>query len=451
MGKLLRIVIEEKRFISPFNEPARELNVLNKQLWLFQREVAEKVLAQMGYVSEELPVPSIDAIPPGLTGPVLAYRDNLFFDEEFLSEFLSRAMASGKACQAAFRADDVAYRTYALPLTRGFVADKDANGNDIYRIGLWYFPNGWDDNPQPIVIDSEARELGYYTVPAYMSTEKRGDLVHYLPNRSMLSIESWVHVYYANIIFGIFAIGSRFEQKADRSTLYRLKILAKAMLEQRQVLSCSEVVHIGRNTSIDPSVVIQGPTFIGDNVTIEAGAVIVNSVIGDDVTISQGCQLMLSVVGKGCFFPFRAALFMSVFMEYSIAAQNTCLQMTVVGRNSFIGAGTTFTDFILLEPKDGPRPEKTTPGLELKAMGPNGLENTGQVVLGGCVGHNCRIGSGLIVYPARMIESDVVLLASEHRVIDKDVRYEDSDHHKYPTKYHPRLYPREGERVEESW
>jgi hypothetical protein len=36
----------------------------------------------------------------------------------------------------------------------------------------------------------------------------------------------------------------------------------------------------------------------------------------------------------------------------------------------------------------------------------------------------------MIIYPARTIESDVVLAASkERRIIDKDVRFEDSDHH----------------------
>jgi hypothetical protein len=58
-------------------------------------------------------------------------------------------------------------------------------------------------------------------------------------------------------------------------------------------------------------------------------------------------------------------------------------------------------------------------------------------VIGGCVGHNCRIGSGHIVYPARSIESDVVLSAKQGRtVIVKNVRYEDSDHHKYPDSGH---------------
>jgi len=59
----------------------------------------------------------------------------------------------------------------------------------------------------------------------------------------------------------------------------------------------------------------------------------------------------------------------------------------------------------------------------------------------------------MIFFPARTVESDVVLIASpERRVIERDVRYEDSDHHRLPfAQIHPRLYPRKGEVVEESW
>jgi hypothetical protein len=81
------------------------------------------------------------------------------------------------------------------------------------------------------------------------------------------------------------------------------------------------------------------------------------------------------------------------------------------------------------------------------------LRNANRPVLGGCVGHNCRIGSGMIVYPARMIESDVVLFATaERRVIDRDVTYEESDHLHLPIAHlHPRSYPGDGEKVVESW
>jgi acetyltransferase-like isoleucine patch superfamily enzyme len=187
--------------------------------------------------------------------------------------------------------------------------------------------------------------------------------------------------------------------------------------------------------------VIHGPTTIGDNVTINAGAVIENCIIGDNVNISQDCQLMLSVVGDGSFLPFRASLFMSTFMENSMVAQNTCLQMVVVGRKSFIGAGSTFTDFNLL-----PTPIRARNGNDQ-------LEVANRPILGGCVGHNCRLGSGMIVFPGRMIESDVVLFASqERRVIEKDILYEDSDHHRLSfAGLHSRLYPRNGVAEPSSW
>ena len=52
-----------------------------------------------------------------------------------------------------------------------------------------------------------------------------------------------------------------------------------------------------------------------------------------------------------------------------------------------------------------------------------------------------------------MIESDVVMFASkERRVVDHDIVYEESDHLRLKNPgIHPRLYPRPGEEVEETW
>jgi NDP-sugar pyrophosphorylase family protein len=211
-----------------------------------------------------------------------------------------------------------------------------------------------------------------------------------------------------------------------------LKIFWRSMLERKQILSCSHMVKVGRHTQIDPTAVIQGPTVIGDNVYIGPGVVISNCIIGNHASILQGNELMISVVGDRCYLPFRAALFMTTLMEGTIVAQNACLQFCVVGRDSFVGAGTTFTDFNLI-----PRP--------LQTMHEDRLEEVGMTVLGGCVGHHCRIGSDLTIYPARTIESDVVLLhTNERSVITKNVMYEDSDHLSWPdADAHPRLYPRE--------
>jgi carbonic anhydrase/acetyltransferase-like protein (isoleucine patch superfamily) len=243
-------------------------------------------------------------------------------------------------------------------------------------------------------------------------------------------------------VFGLFARGARFEKRLNEDTPYKLKVISKALYEGRQLLESSELVTIGKNCVIDPRAVIHGPTTIGDNVIINAGAVIENCIIGNNVNISQDVQLMLSVVGDGTFLPFRAAMFMTTIMENSMIAQNTCLQMCVVGRNTFIGAGSTFTDFNLV-----PAP--------IRALdGKNNLSRSNRPVIGSCVGHNCRIGSGMIVYPARTIESDVVLVASkDRRVIDRNVSFEESDHHRLKTSsLHQVLYRPQAEQPEvESW
>jgi len=416
-----KVILLDERFIAPFNEPARDLRVLNKPLWLWQRDILAP------YTTEEVQVPSLEWAPDDPLETIV-YRDSLFFDEYLVDEFIERARESGLPRRIAFRDDDPAIVTHALPLATGFVREGNLLLSDF-----WYFPRGIVDEAVPLVIDTEAREIGYYHIPTYMSTD-RGELVYQVPQKAFISLEQWPHLYMITVAFGLFARGNRFELRTDHDWRFKFNVLLRGILEQKQVLSASGAVEMGRNVFVDPSATILGPTSIGDNTTIGAGAVIDNSIIGSNVNISQGCQVMLSVVSDGCFLPFRASLFMTSLMEHTIVAQNTCLQMSVVGRNSFIGAGSTFTDYNLLA-----RPLKVKFGED--------LEEVEMPVLGGCVGHNCRLGSGLIVYPARTIESDVVLFASpERRVIAKNIPYEESDHHKIGSESHPRLYPRKGER-----
>ncbi len=445
---LRRFVIEDHHLIAPFNEAARDLSILNKPLKLHHVDILDAVC---GPAPAELPVTSPHDLADAVSeqDAVLLYRDNLYFDQEFFEAFFEQARALGGPCRAALPADDPAWLRYAVPLSR-LRAMRDPKGRPLYYpLDLWYFPRGYADPHewQPIAIHSECKEIGYYNVPDSMANLKPGgttlrdlDLTHLLTLRSCLSIDSWVHIYFANVILGVFSRGRRFEKRLTEHNLDALRLLFHAMLEQKQVLSCSRVVRVGEGTTIDPSAIIIGPTTIGRHCSIGPGAVIDNSIIGDNVNIAQGCQLMLSVVGNNCFLPFRAALFMSTLMEYSIIAQNTCIQMGVIGRNSFVGAGTTFTDFNLV-----PAP--------LRALDAEGnLHDTGQAVLGSCVGHNARLGSGLVVMPGRVIESDVVLYASaDRRVINRSVSYEESDHHKIRpdwAKLHRRRYPRVAESEE---
>lgn len=423
-----KIILQDPKFLPPFNERARDLRIQNKPLWLAQRDVLTP------YTQGEIENP-LDAPLPQTEKECLVYRDNLYFDRHYLDAFLSEAKARKRACRAAFSTEDPAFREHALPLSNSYTRQ-----GDLYLADLWYYPNGPQDFAEPLQIDLQAREVGYYHVPHYMATDS-GDLVFQVPLRSLIAIDSWVHVFIADIVYGVFKRGARFEARLERDPWFKLRVLRKALFEGKQVLECSELVKIGRNCVIDPCAVIHGPATIGDNVTINAGAVIENCIIGNNVNISQDSHLMLSVIGDGAFLPFKASLFMTTMMDNSMVAQNTCLQMCVIGRNTFIGAGTTFTDFNLL-----PNPIRALNGY-------SELEIANRPVLGGCVGHNCRIGSGMIIFPARTIESDTILFASANRrVIDHDIHFEDSDHHELANAHlHPRLYPRLDERVWESW
>ncbi len=435
-----RYIIEDRRHVPPFNQPASSLTIGTRNLKLHHEEVLlrhfKSAPALGGQFATREQITHVQ-------GESVVYRDNLYFDDEFIAEFMRLARASKRACRAAFAADDPAFRTYTVPLSTGFERAVSAEGDTIFLADLWYFPNGYTPDVLPIVVSSDSEQMGFYSVPDFMSMEQ-GDLTHYGAGRALISIESWVHVYFASIIFGMFARGSRFDRYAKTHNFYSLKLLWKAIIEQRQLLSTSEVVRVGKNTSIHPTAVITGPASIGDNCNIGPGVFIDNCTIGDNVTIDDGCVLMMSTLGNGCFLPFRASLYLTAVMENSIVAQNTCLQMCVIGRNSFVGAGNTFTDFNLIEQKP------------IRAADINGdLREVGQVVLGGAVGHNCRIGSGMVIFPGRMIESDVVMVASpQRRVISRSVTYEESDHHYVAaSSAHKRHYPRSDEAAteDESW
>lgn len=413
-----KIIIRDRHKLPPFNEPARELRVLNKPLWLHQRDVLAR------YCRQELEVDSLDTVPAQRVETIV-YRDNLFFDQPFIDKFIGEARKSGKACRVAFFMDDRAITSHAIQLQRGIRRE----GN-YFVADLWYFPYGVEENARPLAMETDASEHGYYRVPSYMANEK-GDLTYWVPLRAFLSIEHWVHLYIANCVFGLFARGARMEASLARLSV-KLRILFRAMWERRQILRSSGLVQVGKNTFVDPSAVIHGPTTIGDNCTIGAGTVIDNCFIGNGVNIGQGCQLLLSVICDRSFLPFNVSLFMTTMMENSIVAQNTCLQMCVLGRDTFIGANSVFTDYsVMAKP--------------IKVFQRDQLVETNMPVLGGCVGHHCRLGSGLVVYPARTVESDTILFASnERRVIDRNVAYEESDHLRLKdgAKLHSRDYPR---------
>jgi hypothetical protein len=188
---MLKLILKAPAPIHPFCEPARDLRIQNTPLWLWQR----RLLAP--YCDREIELGQ-DAAPPPTGEPALAYRDNLFFDGPFLAEFVSEARKQNRAVRAAFSAADAAFREHALPLATSYT-----RADDLFLADLWYYPNGPVPDAEPLLIDLQAREIGYYHVPTYMA-DKSGDLVFQVLARLAVH-HSWVHVLMADMVFGLFA------------------------------------------------------------------------------------------------------------------------------------------------------------------------------------------------------------------------------------------------------
>jgi UDP-N-acetylglucosamine diphosphorylase / glucose-1-phosphate thymidylyltransferase / UDP-N-acetylgalactosamine diphosphorylase / glucosamine-1-phosphate N-acetyltransferase / galactosamine-1-phosphate N-acetyltransferase len=292
-----RIVLRDLSLIAPFGEPARDLRILNKPLWLLQRDLLAR------HCQSVLEVDGWDAIPTGAE-ELLVHKDNLYFNAAMIDTFIAAARATGQPCQVAFAHDDPMITAHGLRLQDGI---RKHDKENVYVADIYYFPRGVAEQPRPLVVNTEPQEMGYYHIPSYMAPNQ-GDLVFQVPLRAICSIENWVQVLMTNSPLGVFAWGRRLEKDVEESWRLKLKIGFRSFIERKHFLSSSAVVKVGKNCSIDPTAIIQGPTVIGNNVNIGAGVVITNSLIGSNVTIMQGSQIMLSVVSDRCYLPFRAAL-----------------------------------------------------------------------------------------------------------------------------------------------
>lgn len=419
-----RVIIRDHTLIPPFGEPARDLRILNKPLWLLQRDLLAR------HCKGTFEIGSLEDLPANTDEELLVLKDNLFFNSRLIDTFIERARTSKRPCQIAFPKGDKTIETHALRLQEGIRA-----AGDVYVADLYYFPVGTCGTPTPLIVETEGREMGYYRIPKYMAPQQ-GDLVFQVPARAFLSIENWVHVFLANTPLGVFGWARDAEDMMDRSSIKRLRhwtiddlrafgaklsFVLNSLWERvnpfeehwrNHFFASKKMVKVGKNCSIDPTAIIHGPTVIGDNVYIGPGTVITNSLIGNGVNIMQGSQVMLSVISDRCFLPFNSAVFMSSMMENCMIAQNTTLQLGVVGRNTFIGANNVFTDFHLCGEY----------GDAIETYHKGRLERVGLPVLGSAVGHNCKIGSGFVIYPGRMIGSNTTLIFSnEDNLIRKNI------------------------------
>src|SRR5260221_7416664 len=234
-----KYILRDHRHVHPFNEEARDLRIQNKPLWLHQRDTLAP------YTTQEVEYDSFDQLPADGV-ECLVHCDNLYFDQEYIDAFMTAAQKLGRPSRAAFAADNRTFTQHVLPLSTSFTRE----GN-LHLANLWYFPAGVAPDPQPVVIDFQSREIGYYHIPTYMATD-HGDLVYQVPLLGLIAIDAWVHILLADMLFGLFKRGARFEKRANESARYKLRVLWRGLVGRKQMLCGPEGGEGGPNGHIYP-------------------------------------------------------------------------------------------------------------------------------------------------------------------------------------------------------
>jgi hypothetical protein len=128
-----RVILTETKQIAPFNEPARDLRVQNKPLWLWQRDLLAP------YTTEEREYPNWQFAQTIENEPVecLVHRDNLFFNQELIDAFIKEARQGRKPVRLAFHQDDASIAQHVRPLTYSLFQQ-----GDLLLADMWYLPQG---------------------------------------------------------------------------------------------------------------------------------------------------------------------------------------------------------------------------------------------------------------------------------------------------------------------
>ena len=199
-------------------------------------------------------------------------------------------------------------------------------------------------NPQPAIgctwtvadelfPESSSVDFKYYRVPTY-TPSGQGDIEWKVPEQAICVIDTWVQLFYINVVFGLAHTAVYEKSSADTGTRLR------GLFDRRPFQSAGANVTVGEGCHIDPGTQFSGNVVIGDNVTIGPGCVISVCIVGDNVSLAHGNRFYMCVLSDNCFFPGGASAYFTAFMENSTAGQNASLEMSLVGRNSYIGAGT---------------------------------------------------------------------------------------------------------------
>lgn len=415
-SSMKRYVLQTNQIIHPFESPAAKLPVLNKTIFEHQ----EEVFRELNIKEKPVFISSLEEITLSAS-QTLVYRDDTYFNKELIMEFLEKATAIGKPARLAFLDTDPCFSVLAF-----YPQHSMEHVGNLYMGDFFFFPAGAQDidfksimgDFIPVIIDTESISLPCFSSlssePGSEQRQSNNPVPEFppfqlqVPRLSYIAIKHWTQLFFANFTWGMYSQMRKLSTGLENQNV--------ALRKNRSYLSKRrDPIRVGRDCQIDPTATIIGPTTIGDGVVIGPNVTIMAGHIGDHAVLEPSCTIWFGVLGARSSLLASRNLVMSCVMNDSII--NTDIRFSIVGNSSFLGAGSIITDLILRSA------DESDPGVNptmVKVLVGKEIVNSGYYVLGPAIGNRVKIGSGVIVYPGRLIKSGSLILPGQgYNIVDR--------------------------------
>jgi carbonic anhydrase/acetyltransferase-like protein (isoleucine patch superfamily) len=371
--------------ISPFGYPAAEAPIQDGTLADFQREA----VAACG-----LPPPTTT---PG-DGPTLVFNDDLLIGRRLLAEFVKRAQ-SVESGRAMLELEPCVFTREYAPLQQ---ATTGPGGGPL--LPVWWLADG---GPPPDSTDGEGFEPiklsvdeKVLKVPVPKHWFGKDELELPMTGKPAIRIRHWMHLLFANRI-------ASSEQWLRAPAWLRILRIIWALV-RAIVPTPARVLRrmstFGKGCQIHPSAVIEAST-LGPGVRVGANAVVKFSRLGEGCMVMDGANVSFSTLGPKCTVAVNCAVSFSLLHEAATAAQ-TNLQVTVLGKRVITTSLGLITDMKL-------------GGGEVAVFDDGKVVSSGQRFLGGAIGDDVVLGTGIWIAHGREIPNGYVVVRSPDAILHK--------------------------------
>lgn len=215
-------------------------------------------------------------------------------------------------------------------------------------------------------------------------------------------INHWIHILRLNhLAFGINWLEYIYSHIPGTMGMALKSFMDGIPTSHHDILSKMNIVREGAD--IHRSAYVEA-SFIGRGAKIGTSALVRNSFIGDNAVIGDGATVINCSIGEGSYITEATAiLFSTVYPDSSVS--NVKIQMSVIGRNTFIHQWCSFLDARFVG--------------DVMVTHRGETVSAGSPFLGSCIGHNCTMAGKVLIMPGRTIPNNITMVMRPDETISK--------------------------------